>query len=223
MNIEIKSISWKQAFSNKSVTFAFVAGFALIIATLSVLPSFFDVIESRNGVVMNDIVLQMLPSINLSIPIFVFIWGTALIMIFRSFQNPYTLILFVWCFLFLTLSRMITISLVPLNPPKNLILLKDPLSNQFYHGPFITKDLFYSGHTSTMFLMFLCLKNKIEKTIALCSSIIIGIMVLIQHVHYTIDVMFAPIGAFLVYKLARMVVDKAFRKFSMKWAKTQDS
>jgi uncharacterized membrane protein YjjP (DUF1212 family) len=69
--------------------------------------------------------------------------------------------------------------------------------------------------SSTMVLMFLTLKRKRDKRIAMLSSFLIGIMVLIQHVHYTIDVLFAPLGAFLVYKLARKVVDSAFNKQSL--------
>ena len=210
MKDEMNTISWSEAFLNRSIKITLTVGVILLVGLLSVLPTFFDFIEKRQGVVLNDVVLQCLPVINLSIPIFIVIWCTAAIMAIRVFKNPYLFTLFIWCFLFLTLSRMLTISLVPLNAPKDLIILKDPLSNQFYHGIFITKDLFYSGHTSTMFLMFLCLTRKRDKITALFSTLAIGIMVLIQHVHYTIDVLVAPLGALIVYKLARKVVDKAF-------------
>ncbi len=210
MSESFYTISWKKSLAQRSVKFTLIVGFILIACLLSVLPTFFDVIEKRHGIVLNDILLEWLPTLNLSIPIFTFIWGTALLLIVRSFKTPYLFILFVWGFLLLTLSRMITISLVPLDAPINLILLKDPLSNEFYHGTFITKDLFYSGHTSSMFLMFLCFNKRGDKILALCSTFAIGILVLIQHVHYTIDVVVAPLGAYLVYRLARKVVDRAF-------------
>ena len=204
------TISWKKSLAERSVRFTLIAGFVLLGCTLCVLPTFFDIIEKRHGIVLNDILLKWMPAINLSIVIFIILWCNALWLLVRCFKTPYLLVLFAWSFLFLTLSRMITISLVPLDAPINLILLKDPLSNQFYHGTFITKDLFYSGHTSTMVLMFLCMNKRWEKIIALCSTFLIGIMVLIQHVHYTIDVVVAPFGAYMVYVLARKVVDKAF-------------
>ncbi len=212
MKDEINIISWREACLNRSIKFTLITGVLLVLAILIVLPTFFDFIEKRQGIVLNDVILQLLPISNLSVPIFVIIWGMVLLILTRAFRNPFLMILFIWCFLFLTLSRMLTISLVPLEAPKNLILLKDPLSNQFYHGIFITKDLFYSGHTSTMFLIFLCLRRKLDKIVALFSTFAIGIMVLIQHVHYTIDVLVAPLGAFLVYKLAKIIVDKAFDK-----------
>ena len=212
MRESIQAFSWKSSFAKTSVRYAFFGGLALVICTLSTLPAFFDVIERRHGIVLNDVVLQWLPAINLSVPIFVVIWSMALLLATRCLQNPYTFSLFVWSFLFLTLSRIITISLVPLDAPTGLILLKDPLSNSFYRGPFITKDLFYSGHTSTQFLMFLCLQRRWEKVLTICSTLIIGVLVLVQHVHYTIDVVAAPFGAYLAFYLAKKVVDKAFGK-----------
>lgn len=206
-----QSFLWKSSFEKSPVRYAFFGGVVLVICILSVLPAFFDLIEHRHGIVLYDLVLQWLPAINLSVPVFVVIWSMALLLAIRCLQNPYTFSLFLWSFLFLTLSRIITISLVPLDAPLNLILLKDPLSNSFYRGPFITKDLFYSGHTSTQFLMFLCLQRRWEKAIALCSTVAIGIMVLVQHVHYTIDVVVAPFGAYLAFYLAKKIVNKAFR------------
>ncbi|MFX7751990.1 phosphatase PAP2-related protein, partial [Acinetobacter baumannii] len=91
----------------------------------------------------------------------------------------------------------ITISLVPLNPPQGLIPLIDPLTNIFYGGKFISKDLFYSGHTATLFLMSLCLQKQSEKILALIASIAVAVMVLIQHVHYSIDVLAAFPFAYL--------------------------
>ncbi len=210
MSESVQKYLWKLLLAQASVKYVLYFGTVLTICTLSILPAFFDNIEHRHGIVINDWVLQWLPSINLSVPIFVVIWSMAFLTAIRCLQNPYTLVLMIWSFLFLTLSRIITISLVPLDAPIGLILLKDPLSNSFYRGPFITKDLFYSGHTSTQFLMFLCLQKRWEKGIALCSTLAIGIMVLIQHVHYCIDVLIAPFGAYLAYYLAKKIVDWAF-------------
>ena len=116
-------------------------------------------------------------------------------------------ILYLWAFCFLMISRMITISVFPLNPPNNLIPLLDPLINKtFYEGTFITKDLFYSGHTASMLLISFCIQNKMLKKITLIAAISIGIMVLLQHIHYTIDVIAVPFFTYVVYWLASKVV-----------------
>jgi len=203
--------SWKTALKFRRYKVLLAVGLGLAVITLSCLPAFFDKIEARNGIVLNDIVLNWLPIINLSVPIFIVVWSMASLMAIRGLRNPYTTVLFIWSFLILTLSRIVTISLVPLNAPNGLIILKDPLSNTFYRGPFITKDLFYSGHTSTMFLMFLCLQRRVDKIVALCATIAIGTMVMIQHVHYAIDVIAAPPMTYLVYISARLIIRKSLR------------
>jgi hypothetical protein len=152
-----------------------------------------------------------------SVPIFLIIWLMSAWILIRCIQSPDIFILFLTCFILLTLSRIATITLIPLEPPAGLIPLKDPLTSFFYGGTaiFITKDLFYSGHTSTQFLIFLCLTRKTEKRVALLTSILIGIMVLVQHVHYTIDVLAAFPFTYLIYLLGKKIVRPALNIHAM--------
>ena len=101
--------------------------------------------------------------------------------------------------------------LVPLNPPQGLIPLIDPLSNIFYGGSFITKDLFYSGHTATQFLMFLCLKKRTDKILTAISTISVAILVLMQHVHYSIDIIAAPLFAYICFIAGRSIAKKGIQ------------
>jgi len=211
MDTSLTVPNWKTALKLRQYKILLFGGLFLTVCVLASLPAFFDRIEARNGIVLNDFILQLMPAINLSVLIFIVIWSMALLMATRGLRNPYTVVLFIWSFLFLTLSRIVTISLVPLNAPVGLIILKDPLSNNFYRGAFITKDLFYSGHTSTMFLMFLCLQKRRDKILALFATISIGIMVLFQHVHYTMDVIAAPPLTYLVFLSARFVIRKVLK------------
>ena len=108
------------------------------------------------------------------------------------------------------ISRIITISIVPLNPPQHLIPLIDPLINKtFYDGVFITKDLFYSGHTATMLLIFFCMENKILKLVGLLAAILVGGMVLVQHIHYTVDVLVVPFFTYTIYRLTKKITEKS--------------
>jgi hypothetical protein len=116
------------------------------------------------------------------------------------------LLLVLWTYILLSLSRFLSITLVPLDPPANLIGLADPLANTFYGPKFVTKDLFFSGHTSSLFLLFLCLRNRTDKMLALAGTVMVGILLLVQHVHYTMDVLAAPVLTWLIYRLTQKLI-----------------
>jgi hypothetical protein len=200
-------IPWRVAWSSTVYRKKFLAAAIPFTIVLLFFPYFFNTIQQRQGVVLNDWVLNVLPSVNVSIYIFSIIYLVIGFGIFRAVQSPVLFLLFLWCSLFLSLSRMLTISLVPLEPPVGLVELVDPVLLPFYGHSSITKDLFYSGHTSSVFLIYLILRNKREKLFALVATVIVGVLLLIQHIHYTIDVLFAPVFVYLVFILAKKVTN----------------
>jgi len=70
----------------------------------------------------------------------------------------------------------------------------------------ITKDLFFSGHTAILVLTILCLEKKSDKIIGIIATVIVGSLLLVQHVHYTLDVIAAPIIVYPLYKLSRFLI-----------------
>jgi membrane-associated phospholipid phosphatase len=125
--------------------------------------------------------------------------------LWRSLQQPIVFQATLYSYLLLTITRLLCIALVPLNPPLGLIPLADPLANIIYGEHFITKDLFYSGHTATLFLLFFCLERKSDKGILLLASVAVGVLVLVQHVHYSIDVLMAPLFAWICYYAGKKI------------------
>ena len=194
-------ISWTEAWQLKSFRNKTIIALFLVAIILLFLPTFFGFIEKREGIVLQDYVLDAIPPMDVSIPTFIVIWGMVLLVFFRIYQNPRLFLVIAYGFILMCLCRILTISLLPLNPPPGLIRLKDPIANIAYggNGTFITKDLFYSGHTGNMFLFFLCLEAKWDKIIALTASFLIGFLVLIQHIHYSIDVISAFIFTYFLY------------------------
>jgi len=93
--------------------------------------------------------------------------------------------------------------LTPFEAPEKIILLDDPFVQFFAKGDILTKDLFFSGHTGTLFLLFLLAENKTLKTIFLILTLMVGTAVLLQHVHYSIDVFVAPFVAYGSYKIIK--------------------
>jgi hypothetical protein len=91
--------------------------------------------------------------------------------------------------------------LIPLDPPPGMVILKDPLVESFGTSATPTKDLFFSGHTSTMFLLFLTAANRNLKLLFLICTMLIGFCVILQQVHYSIDVWVAPFFAYSSYRV----------------------
>jgi len=200
-------LSWSEAWAIRSFKTKTVVALALVAIILLALPYFFAFIEKREGMLLQDFVLDAIPPMDVSVPTFVVIWSVVLLVLYRMFQNPRLFLVIAYGFILMCLCRILTISLLPLNPPPGLIALKDPIANIVYGGKgvFITKDLFYSGHTGNMFLFFLCLEAKWDKIIALTASFLIGFLVLIQHIHYSIDVISAFIFTYFLYLGAKKV------------------
>jgi len=200
-----ESPSWRQAWQVPAFRIKLVAGLFLLAVLFGTLPDFFAHIEKREGIVLHDWLLHYLPPVNVSILVFITIWGGVGFGLWRSLQQPLVFQSVLWSYLLLTITRLLTIVLVPLNPPSGLIPLADPLANVIYGEHFITKDLFYSGHTATLFLLFFCLEKRFEKGILLLASVAVGVLVLVQHVHYSIDVLAAPLFAWLCYYAGKKI------------------
>lgn len=205
-------ISWKAALKENSFKIRLVIVALLFAAILFVFPFFFQHIEQREGLLLQDFIVDHVRPIDVSIPIFICIWGITFLMVYRCFRSPMLFLTGMYGFICLTLLRITTISLVPLNPPPGLIPLVDPISNFFYGKTnFVTKDLFFSGHTSSQFLFFLCLHKRSDKALALLSTLIVGSLVLVQHVHYTIDVLAAPPLTYICFLLGRKLATGRYR------------
>jgi len=207
-------LRWRLAWKEQKFKQLTLIGIVFFIITLVSLPFFFNYIQQREGSQINDFLLNQIRPRNVSHLVFSIIWSMAVLTLIRCIQQPSIFLMFLWGFILLSFSRMISIIAVPLNPPDNLLELIDPISNTFYGSKFVTKDLFYSGHTATQFLMFLCLKNKWDKLATLISTFLIGALVLVQHIHYTIDVLAAPILTYLVFILVKKIITPALESLS---------
>lgn len=198
---------WQDILStNKTFRKKMISTVVILIIVVLSLPTFFNYIEQRKGAYLHDLILQHIPAADVSLLTFLIIWSMSGWVIIRCIQRPSFALLMLMSFTLLCLARMVSIVMVPLDPPDGLIKLNDPLTSLIYGGKdkFITKDLFFSGHTSNMFLMYLCLERKSDKRMALIASILVACLVLIQHVHYTVDVLFAFVFTYLIFRVAKL-------------------
>jgi hypothetical protein len=204
--IEVRQ-EWQEAWLTPPFRRRLMAGIVILITLLSLLPRFFQSIERRHGLLLNDPVLRWLPSHNVSMALFIVMWAFTAYCVFRAAQTPKMFLTYLWSFIFLTAFRCLTISLVPLDPPAGLIGLVDPVSNFFYGSDkFVTKDLFFSGHTSSMFLLFLTVPGKTDKKLALAATAIVAFLLLVQHVHYTLDILGGLLFCWISYQIATRTI-----------------
>ena len=78
----------------------------------------------------------------------------------------------------------------------------------------IQKDLFFSGHTSFMFLCFLQSPstNIYVRCMYFGAVVLMAVMLLLNRVHYTIDVFVAPLIVYAIHCFVnRHLVDWVFR------------
>jgi hypothetical protein len=91
---------------------------------------------------------------------------------------------------------------VPLESPIAIIPLHDEiLKLTFYSGAENIKDLFFSGHAATLFLFYFFSVDKVFKYLFLAAAISLSIGLVVQHVHYSFDILAAPVFAYISYKL----------------------
>lgn len=170
---------------------------------LVLLPPFFEFIQNRPGSTLSDPLLNALPALDLSIPIFVLIHGIIISTIVLNYSNPHFTLVALAAYCTVTYFRTATIYLITLEPPTGVVLLHDPFVSLIAYNSTFVKDLFFSGHTATLMVLIYPEPNAKFRYIKLILTILVAAMLLIQHIHYTIDILAAPLFAFLAYWLIK--------------------
>jgi len=197
---------WKETWNTPHKKKQIIFGTLLMLAVVIIMPHFFNAIQKRNGKLLDDWLLAIIPARNVSVAIFAIIWAMILLAIFRAIKDPSMYITYCWTYVFVCAARLTCISLVPLEPPIGLIQLTDPVTAIFYGHSVVTKDLFFSGHTATLTLICLCLNRRNDRIVATVATVAVAFLLLVQHIHYTIDILAAPVFVYLFYRSTRYVL-----------------
>ena len=183
----------------------------LFILVILVYGRFLDFIELRQGSILDDPILNSFVPLEVTWFTFGIIYVTVIMVLFHLSWQPFQLLKTFQAYIFIALARMLSMYLTPLDPPPLLIPLEDPFVQTVSTGV-LTRDLFFSGHTSTSFLLFLSCTGRKMKIFFLICTILVGLLVLVQHVHYSIDVVAAPFYAYTCYKLSSYLTTKTQRR-----------
>ncbi len=198
--------SWLEAYKLKNVQYKLLISIVFLAAALYFYSAFLGYVERRNGFSFNDPVLSLFNPIDLTWLIFSAIYLSLISGIVILVRNPLRLTLAIQVYTVMILVRMAAMYTLPFNPPPEMIPLNDPFVQFFGTGKLLTKDLFFSGHTATLFLLFLIIDKKPFKQLYLLLTILVAVGVLLQHVHYFIDVFAAPFftyGCYIIVKRTR--------------------
>lgn len=205
-----KMNEFKTLFSNKK----FLGSVALTLSFLAValIINFFAGIyatESASSSV-TDIILSNTRAYDLDA---LFVYGTFLLVVFVVLVSVYKpeRIPFVGKSVALfMIIRSAFVSMTHLGPfPSQIVIHSDLLSKLSFGG-----DLFFSGHTGIPFLMALVFwHNKILRYIFIFVSLCFGVIVLLAHLHYTIDVMSAFFITYTIFHICEFLFQKDRRLF----------
>ncbi len=172
-----------------------------------VMPSVLAAVQRRPGWVPPDPLLPLLGPASVGGVIFVLLTSTILLVGGSCLQRPQVLIRGAFAMVLLFTLRLITMTLVPLAAPPGEIPLHDPLGQLFYPGGTPdTRDLFFSGHTATLVLLVALVRGRAAKLAVAAAAAAVGTLLLVQHAHWTVDVLAAPMFAVLAWWLSGMVV-----------------
>ncbi len=174
---------WKEILSSKKKVSLFIAGIAALLSSFAVNNKVSTYVDHVQGQAVGDLLLDNIPIYDLN---FIFFWAVLIFwvgnIIYRLiFPKEFPFIL-VSLSLFV-LVRCFFISLTHIGPPETLLVVPDELSYYSFDA-----DMFFSGHVGAPFFYALLTSVKNVKWIAIIYSIIMVVIVLMSHGHYSIDI-----------------------------------
>ncbi|MBK8363373.1 MAG: hypothetical protein IPL24_06690 [Bacteroidetes bacterium] len=196
--------AWKGAMNNRQFRWQFIITLLVLSTFTFIFKHFFDYIESRTGTQLGDFLLDNIPAYNVSWGVFFILYSAIVIGMYTHRAHPKTVLIILQTYIIVTFVRMVTITLLPLEPPVGYLPLREPVVQFFTNGgKIISKDLFFSGHVSTVLSVYLGTHLPKTKSVLFVCVVAMCVLLLVQHVHYTVDVIAALPATWLVYKFCK--------------------
>jgi hypothetical protein len=194
--------NWRTAWRSHDFRRQFFISLAALCVGLILHRFFQEFIEHRPGVSIPDPLLSLFRPVDLHWIAYSIIYSGVLLALTNFFFHPYTLLLFIRSFVIILLMQVITLYLLPLDPPHDMIVLVDPFIPTSVFHPTITHELFFSWHTALFTLFALTVRWHDLKIIFVGAAAVVSTILLLHHAHYMIDVVAAPCFAYAAYSLA---------------------
>ncbi|MCW3125071.1 MAG: hypothetical protein JWO03_729 [Bacteroidetes bacterium] len=193
--------NWQEARAEETFSKYFWGNFLVCFAVYMLIVQWLKYNSTRHGRIINDPLYDMLPLHDFSNTIFFFTYSATIVSLIYLIAHPQLLHRAFTTFVVIFVIRAICIFLVPLSPSGDMLPLHDPFTNFMANEEEIRNDLFFSGHVSDLaFFFFVVRAPWLRRYILLC-AIAVGSLLILQRVHYTMDVIAAPIFAYFCYWL----------------------
>lgn len=208
----MNTIAKKYSHYYKETTFITSALIAVLLLSLSLVANYaagtYATERASNSV--TDVILSNIPVFDVDGllifgTLFSFI-GIGILMLVEPRWLPFTL----KGIAVFTLVRSIFITLTHIGPFPDQVILQNFIVNKFVFGG----DLFFSGHTGLPFLLALFFWDyKYFRYILILISLFFATLVLLGHLHYSIDVFAAYFITFSIFHICRAVFPKDYLLF----------
>lgn len=163
-------------------------------------------VSSTQSAHVPDLILDHIDPVNVG---FFYVYGYiflfALLFLYPGLYHIRTLHVVIAQFSILVILRAVFISVTHLQTPPDAIQVSFPW---LFQGMSFQNDMFFSGHTAVPFLGFLLFRERI-RYFFLFGSFFMGVVVLLIHIHYSIDVLAAFFMTYSSYKMGNVLIDKA--------------
>lgn len=197
--------AWREALADRGFRLRLALVVPSLVLALSALARFLERVEARPGVVLPDPLLALLPPRDLTWLTFGLVYLGLAAGVGWLASRPRRLVLALQAYVVMIAFRAVAMWAAPLEAPPGLLPLDDPLVRLFGPARILTKDLFFSGHTATLFLLALAVTAPRFRALLLAATAAVGLCVLAQHVHYTLDVLAAPFFVYGSWRVAGLL------------------
>jgi hypothetical protein len=158
------------------------------------------------GAKVPDLILDRFPAVDLS---FLFVYGYMVLLmimfLYPAFFRVRMLHVVAIQFSVLLTLRSVFMIFTHLETPAGSMAVGFPW---FFENLYFENDMFFSGHTAMPFLGFYLFRHSPLRYVFLVGAIVMGIVVLAMHLHYSIDVFSAFFMTYCSYRMGQRLLRK---------------
>jgi hypothetical protein len=196
--------AWREGWREEGAALRWGLTFVIAAVVLYGAQQYLGFVETRPGVVLDDPFLRIIPPRDLTGVLFFLVYASILLGLSTLGRHPESLMVGLRAYSIMLSLRLICMYMTPLDPPLGMVALPDPVLTAFGVTSVPTRDLFFSGHTGTLCVLWFTAESTRLRWVYAIGALLVGAAVLIQHIHYTADVVVAPLAAYTASQLARL-------------------